>query len=159
MKTISTWTSVALGALMILNGCQTPQGMSKLTVTDNQEKDYKWPKPRNHFEIGETPVIRVIGCDGENIILQIVDISSGKTARATNNFIPKPAVHVEPERIKMGTIANNWDGQVVPIRYKQIDVYKSQFFWSPNQLPAGTYEVRLIVEGKLAETFPFNISN
>ncbi|HEU6446898.1 MAG TPA: hypothetical protein VFV23_00485 [Verrucomicrobiae bacterium] len=157
MKIISTWLAAAIAALM-LNGCQTPQGMSKLTVTDNQEKDYKWPEPKTHFSVGETPVVRVIGCEGKKIRLQLINVSSGSIERETSELFPKPVVNVGPERIKMGTIANSWDGPVVPVRYKQIDIYKSRFFWPLSHLPAGMYEVRLIVEGNPAEKFAFSIS-
>jgi hypothetical protein len=148
-----------VGLLLAFTGCQTPSGLSKLTVTDDKEMNYKWPKPIEHFESGEIPVVRVIGCEGKNITLQIINLASGEIVIERNAFFPDPTIKTEPERIKMDHLYGFTDEPVVPIRSTQVDVYRKRLFLHLNHLSAGAYEARLLVEGKLAEKSSFRVSN
>jgi hypothetical protein len=132
-------------------------GMSKLTVTNSKEMNYKWPQPKDNFALAETPVIRVIGCEGKNISLQIIDILSGKIVMQRNEFFPKPTIVIGKEKIDIVHPDNDPNTPPILGRSTQIDVYKQSFFWSFN-LPSGSYEAHLLVEGKLIEKSSFSIS-
>ena len=121
--------------------------------------NYKWPKPIEHFASGEIPVIRVIGCEGKNVTLQIINTASGEIVLQRSAFFPKPTIKTEDEKIVMDHPFGIEDRPAVPVHSMQVDVYRQRFFFHLNHLSAGVYEARLLVEGKLAEKSSFTVSN
>jgi hypothetical protein len=162
MRKIFLWSwMVGLPGLLAFTGCQTAPGLSKLTITDDREinYNYKWPKPEAHFAAGEIPVVRVIGCEGKNITLQIINVSSEEIVFQHSGFFPKPAIKTEPDRIIMDHPYGLTDRPAVPVHSTQIDVSRPRLFFHLNHLSAGSYEAHLLVEGELVEKSFFTISN
>ena len=132
--------------------------MSKLTVTSAAHEGEKWPVPVDQFHSGDVPVVRVVGCEGREITLQIVDVGSGRMALERSVFFPESTMAVGPERIRMGTVGPGRDQPVEPVRYQSVTVSRHELFWRLEHLRPGSYEVRLLIGGIPAEKFSFNIS-
>lgn len=139
-------------------GCQTPAGMSRLTVTDRRQMELKWPAPKANFANGEFPFVRVIGCEGNNFTLQVVNMDSQKTVYEHSDFFPKPTIVTGEERITMGHPLGITSEPMAPMRVTPINVERKHLSVSLGKLSPGAYEARLLIEGKFVEKTDFTIS-
>ena len=159
MKNIfpSVWL-LAIASCWVLTGCQTPSGMSRLTVTDGKEMGLQWPTPKANFAYGEFPFVRVIGCEGKNFTLQVVNVETQKTVYQHNDFFPNPTIVTGEERITMGHALGIQSEPLVPLRVTPIHVERKHLSVSLGKMSPGAYEARLLIEGQFIEKTAFSVS-
>jgi len=151
----------AFGLMILFGvaGCQAPEGMGKLAVTEDKELVNKWPMPKKVFLAHETPVVRVKGCEGHRFTIRIVNAASGEVAAQRDGLFPNHIIETEDPRLTVARPYNSSHDPVVPIYQPRINIYGKYFLLRPANLPAGNYEAQLLIEDKLAEKTAFTVSN
>jgi hypothetical protein len=136
--------------LLIALGCASTGGLKVIDASD--AKNPTFAKAKQVFSPSESPLLRVHGCGGRKVTVQIKEATRGVVGTVTRD-IPKATVENTGRDIGF----RSEGGQVVPVEGENVRWITTDLRIPLKPLPVGKYEIVLTADDGRTETQTFEV--